>query len=151
VAQAPHQHIQRASRGIMAVARGKSRAHEHLRNRLLAIIWVTIALDIICTLIVFFSEHHASGTQIHNLWDAFLFSTSQLTTASSVASPSTDVGKVLELFFDVYAITVVATLAGSFGAFFHKLSQEHEERCRAEEAAKAAADVERREEVGAPS
>jgi hypothetical protein len=151
VAQAPHQHIQRASRGLLAVARGQSRAHEHLRDRLLAIIWVTIALDIVCTLIVFVTERHAGGTQIHNLWDSFLFATAQLTTASSVASPTTDVGKVLELFFDVYAITVVATMAGSFGAFFHKLSQEHEERCRAEEAARAAAEVERRERVGAPS
>jgi hypothetical protein len=31
---------------------------------------------------------------------------------------------VLELFFDIWAITVVATLAGSFGAFFHARSQE---------------------------
>ncbi|MCW3067230.1 MAG: uncharacterized protein JWN32_4402, partial [Solirubrobacterales bacterium] len=142
MAQAPHQHIQRASRGILAVARGQTRAHEHLRNRLLAIVWITIALDALCTLIVFLTERHASGTQIHDVWDAFLFSTAQLLTASSVASPATDVGKVLELFFDVYAITVVATLAGSFGAFFHRLSQEHEEKCRAEEAARAAAAAE---------
>jgi hypothetical protein len=31
---------------------------------------------------------------------------------------------VLELFFDIWAITVVATLAGSFGAFFHARSKE---------------------------
>ena len=30
----------------------------------------------------------------------------------------------LELFFDLWAITVVATLAGSFGAFFHARSKE---------------------------
>jgi hypothetical protein len=52
-------------------------------------------------------------------------------------------GKVLEIFFDIYAITVVATLAGSFGAFFHRLSQLHEEKCKAEEATKAAAEAER--------
>jgi hypothetical protein len=141
MAQAPHRHVQRASRGLVAVARGKGHAHKHLRDRLLAIIWVTIALDVICTLIVFFAERHSGGTQIHNPWEAFLFSTSQLTTASSVDSPASEVGKVLELFFDVYAITVVATLAGSFGAFFHKLSQDREAREMAVAEAKAAADV----------
>jgi hypothetical protein len=143
VARAPHTHIQRASRGILAVARGDTHAHRHLRDRLLAIVWVTVALDVICTLIVFFAERRAGGTEIHNLWDSFLFASGQLLTASSVASPATDVGKVLEIFFDIYAITVVATLAGSFGAFFHRLSQLHEEKCRAEEAAKAAAEAER--------
>jgi hypothetical protein len=143
VAQAPHKHIQRASRGLLAVARGETHAHRHLRDRLLAIGWVTIALDVACTLIVFFAERRSGGTQIHTLWDAFLFATGQLLTASSVASPSSGVGKVLEIFFDIYAITVVATLAGSFGAFFHRLSQLHEEKCRAEEEAKAAAEGQR--------
>ena len=67
--------------------------------------------------------------------DAFLFSVSQLLTASSVASPQTDPIKVLELLFDIYAITVVAALAGSFGAFFHRRNQE-------QDAAKAAAAAE---------
>ena len=112
MARAPHQHIQRASRGVLAVARGQGHAHRHLRDRLLAIIWVTVALDVACTLIVFFAERHVKGSEIRNLWDAFLFSTSQLITASSVASPTSEIAKVLALFFDVYAITGVATLAG---------------------------------------
>ena len=127
MAAAPHQHIQRASREIFAVARGDSASHIHLRNRVLSIVWVTIALGIVSTFIVYFLERHAEGTQISSLGDAFLFSMSQLLTASSVASPSTSSGKVLELLFDIYAITVVATLAGSFGAFFHKRSEEREQ------------------------
>ena len=81
---------------------------------------MTIAIGIISTFLVFSLERHAEGTQISSLGDAFLFSMSQLLTALSVASPTTEFGKVLELFFDIYAITVVATLAGSFGAFFHR-------------------------------
>jgi hypothetical protein len=42
--------------------------------------------------------------------------------ASSVAAPKTNFDKVVELFFDIWAITVVATVAGSFGAFFHTRS-----------------------------
>jgi hypothetical protein len=98
--------------------------HTHLRRRISTIALVTVFFAAIFTVIVYVSERHAHGTQIHSVFDAFLFSTSQLLTASSVASPATQLGKVLELFFDIYAITVVATLAGSFGAFFHQRSKE---------------------------
>jgi uncharacterized PurR-regulated membrane protein YhhQ (DUF165 family) len=133
VAQAPHTHVQRASRGLLAVARGDRKSHDDLRNRLLAIIWVTLLIMFISTPALYFAERHASGTGIHSLWDAFLFTLSQLVTASSVASPASQTGKVLELAFDIYAITVVATLAGSFGAFFHHRREEDEK-----DAAKAA-------------
>ena len=106
------------------MARGKTATHTHLRRRLLAIFLITAIFAVIFTIIVYFTERHAHHSEIHNLFDAFLFSTSQLLTASSVANPATNVGKVLELFFDIYAIFVVATLAGSFGAFFHARSKE---------------------------
>ena len=38
---------------MIAVVRGECSTHAHLRNRLLAIIWVTIALVVISTLIVY--------------------------------------------------------------------------------------------------
>jgi hypothetical protein len=117
-------HINHASREAIAVARGSTRTHGHLRRRLLTIFAATAFFAAICTVIVYFTERHAQGTEIHNVFDAFLFSTSQLLTASSVATPKTTGGKVLELFFDIWAITVVATLAGSFGAFFHQRSKE---------------------------
>lgn len=117
-------HVSHASREAIAVASGKTPTHTHLRRRLLTIFIVTAFFSALCTAIVYFTERHAHGTEIHNLFDAFLFSTSQLLTASSVASPATNGGKILELFFDIYAITVVATLAGSFGAFFHARSKE---------------------------
>jgi hypothetical protein len=134
---APHKHIQRASREVLAVARADSVAHQHLRDRVLALLWLTLAIDVLATLIVFVTEHGAQGTEIRNLWDAFLFTTGQLLTASSVAAPATSVGKVLEIFFDLYAITVVAALAGSFGAFFHRISEDRREAAKREAAAKA--------------
>lgn len=138
MAAAPHHHIQRASRELYAVVRGATSTHYYLRNRLLAIFWVTVAIGILSTVVVWLAERHAHGTQIHNLWDAFLFAMPQLLTASSVASPTSDFGKVLELLFDIYALTVVATLAGSFGSFFHRRSQEHDA-ARAAAASTAAA------------
>ncbi|HEY4778478.1 MAG TPA: hypothetical protein VIH47_02665 [Solirubrobacterales bacterium] len=117
-------HVNHARREVIAVAQGQTQTHTHLRRRLLTIFLATGFAAVVCTLVVYFTERHAKGTEIHNLFDAFLFSTSQLLTASSVANPKTNLGKVLELFFDIWAITVVATLAGSFGAFFHQRSKE---------------------------
>jgi len=136
VAASPHRHIQNAGRELIRVVRGDTSTHTYLRGRLLTIIWLTLAVGVVSTLIVYFAERHAHGTQIHDLFDAFLFAVSQLLTASSVASPQTDPIRVLELLFDIYAITVVAALAGSFGAFFHRRNQEHDE---AKKAAAAAA------------
>jgi hypothetical protein len=118
----------------MAVARGSSRTHTHLRRRLLIIFGATAVFAVICTLVVYITEHDAKGTEIHTLFDSFLFSTSQLLTGSSVANPTTDLGKVLELVFDLWAITVVASLAGSFGAFFHARSKEMNEEMEKAEA-----------------
>jgi hypothetical protein len=117
-------HARNAHQEVIAVARAKTPTHAHLRRRLLVIFAATAVMAVICTGIVYLTERHAKGTEIHDLFDAFIFSTSQLLTASSVASPQTDFGKVLELFFDLWAISVVATLAGSFGAFFHQRSKE---------------------------
>ena len=89
----------------------------------------------ICTLIVYLTERHAQGSEIHSLFDSFLFTTSQLLTGSSVANPHSDLGKLLELIFDLWAITVVASLAGSFGAFFHARSKEMNDEMEKAEAA----------------
>lgn len=121
--QAGH-HLKNAHREVMAVAQARGKPHTHLRRRLLTIFFATAFIALLSTLVVYFGERHAQGTEIHNLFDAFLFATSQLLTASSVAAPKTNFGKVLEFFFDIWAITVVATLAGSFGAFFHARSKE---------------------------
>src|SRR5262249_9396480 len=106
------------------VARGKTRTHYHLRRRITIIFGATAVFAVLCTLVVYLTEHDAKGTEIHNLFDSFLFTTSQLLTGSSVANPTTNAGKILELVFDLWAITVVASLAGSFGAFFHARSKE---------------------------
>jgi hypothetical protein len=116
--------MKHAGREAMAVARGSSQTHYHLRRRLLIIIGGTAIFAVLCTIVVYLTEHSAKGTEIHTLFDAFLFSASQLLTGSSVANPSTNFGKILELVFDLWAIFVVASLAGSFGAFFHARSKE---------------------------
>jgi hypothetical protein len=116
--------VKHAGHEVMAVARGSSKTHYHLRRRIAIIFGATLIFALLCTLIIFLTERHAKHTEIHNLFDSFLFTTSQLLTGSSVANPATNLGKILELVFDLWAIFVVASLAGSFGAFFHARSKE---------------------------
>jgi hypothetical protein len=143
---ARHRPVKHAGHEVMAVARGQTKTHYHLRRRIAIIFGTTAVFAVICTLVVYLTEHDAKGTEIHSLFDAFLFATSQLLTGSSVANPTTDVGKILELVFDLWAITVVASLAGSFGAFFHARSKEMNE-----EMAKAEALLHRHDAAGPPA
>jgi hypothetical protein len=133
-----HRPVKRAGHEVLAVARGSSRTHYHLRHRILIIFGATAVFAVFCTLVVYLTERHAQGTEINSLFDSFLFTASQLLTGSSVANPTTDLGKILELVFDLWAITVVASLAGSFGAFFHARSKEmNEEMAKERERAEA--------------
>lgn len=138
MAKGPHQHIQRAGREFAAVVRADTRPHEHFRNRLLAILWVTVAVIVLGTLVVFVVEHHRGNPDLDSLYDSFLFTSSQILTASSVAIPATGGIRLLEVFFDIYALTVVAALAGSFGSFFHARSLALNEAADAKAASEAA-------------
>ena len=131
---ARHRPVRHAGHEVVAVARASSKTHYHLRRRILIIFGATAVFAVICTLIVYLTERHAHETEIRTLFDSFLFTTSQLLTGSSVANPHTDLGKLLELVFDLWAITVVASLAGSFGAFFHARSKEMNEEMEKAEA-----------------
>jgi len=72
-------------------------------------------------------ERHAAGTDVKSIGSALLFSSTQLLTVSSqMANPLTTAGRILDVAMDAYAITVVASPAGSFGAFFHGRSHERE-------------------------
>ena len=107
------------------VFRATSDPHLHLRERLLAVGVVTLIVDLVCTLLAYLLERHGPQTDIHTLWDAFFWTSTQLlTVSSSIKNPVTTGGQALDIFMEAYAITVVATLAGSFGAFFHMRSQQ---------------------------
>jgi len=62
---------------------------------------------------------HADQTDIHSLGDAFFFSTVQLLTISSqIANPLTSGGRIVDVALQVWAVIVVASIGGSFAAFF---------------------------------
>jgi hypothetical protein len=117
--------LARAAREIGAVARAETETHRHLRERIVAIALITIAVDLVCTVLIWLFERHAAGTDVRSIGSALFFSSTQLlTVSSSMANPLTTAGRVLDVLMEAYAITVVASLAGSFGAFFHRRSSE---------------------------
>jgi hypothetical protein len=117
--------VGQAAQEVGMVVRGETDTHRHLRERIVAIALVTVAVDLVCTVLVFLFERHAAGTDVKSIGSALFFSSTQLlTVSSSMANPLTTPGRVLDVLMEAYAITVVASLAGSFGAFFHRRSHE---------------------------
>jgi hypothetical protein len=117
--------MRRAAREVGGVLRAETATHLHLRQRLVTIGLVSVVVDLICAVLAYFLERHGAQTEIHSLWKAFFWTSTQLLTVSSqLKNPVTTGGQILDILMEIYAITVVATLAGSFGAFFHKRSVE---------------------------
>jgi hypothetical protein len=117
----------RGVREIGNVLRGATPTHAHLRSRVAFVLGATLLLDAVASVLVLLFERHASGTQITNLGDALFWTSTQLLTVSSqLPNPISTPARVLDIFLQAYAISVVAVLAGSFGAFFHRRGNEQD-------------------------
>ena len=86
---------------------------------------VSVVVNLVCGVLAYLFERHAPGSDIKSIGSALFFSSTQLlTVSSSMTNPLTTAGRVLDVAMEAYAITVVASLAGMFGAFFHRRSEE---------------------------
>ena len=104
---------------IRRVARGETRTHAILRSRLVFLFVTTLSLDLVATILMYLFERHAPNSDIQNVGDAFFWVSAQLTTVSSqMANPVTTPGRVLDIVLEVWAISVVALLAGSLASVF---------------------------------
>jgi hypothetical protein len=112
---------------VLRVARAATPTHEHLRGRLLFLLLATVVVAAIGSVLILVFERHAEGTQITNLGDSVFWTSTQLLTVSSqLPNPISTPARVLDVFLQAYAISAVAILAGSFGAFFHRRSLERD-------------------------
>jgi ion channel len=92
-----------------------------------ALVIVGVA-DAAGTLIMWLVERDAQRSEIHNLWDAFFFSTVQLLTVSSqMRNPVTTGGRIVDIFLELVALVVVTGLAGAFASFFFHMDRGDEE------------------------
>jgi hypothetical protein len=125
-----------ARREFSAVLRAGTPTHARLRDRLTALVIVTVGIDLICAVLALIFERHAPGTQIKSFGSAIFWTSTQLLTVSSqIQNPISLGGRILDVAMEAYAITVVATLAGSIGSFMFRRAHELEQ---TEEGAKPA-------------
>ncbi len=119
--------VRNAGREARAIFRAETPTHRRFRDHLVVIALATVGVDLICAVLAFFLERHAAQTEIETLGSAFFWTTTQLlTVSSSIKNPISTGGRVLDVFMEAYAITVIAALAGAFGAFIQKRGVELE-------------------------
>ena|SRR5690242_15523332 len=112
-------------RELHMVARAVTPTHAHLRARVAFVFAATAVIDVMASVLILIFERHAAGTQITNFGDSVFWTTTQLLTVSSqLPNPISTPARVLDVFLQAWAISAVAALAGSFGAFFHKRTLE---------------------------
>ena len=105
---------------LRRVVRGDTLTHLLLRNRLAMLLLATLVIDAIATALMFLLEHDNPRSGFDDVGGALFWVSAQLTTISSqLPNPVTTPGRVLDVLIQVWAISVVATVAGSFAAFFH--------------------------------
>ncbi len=121
------QPVREEGRDVIDIARASTPTHRRLRSRLVLVLIATVLLDAVASLLIFAFERRAPGTEITNLGDAVFWTSTQLLTVSSqLPNPISTPARVLDVFLQAYAISVVAILAGSFGAFFHRRGMERD-------------------------
>ncbi|MEU5835916.1 hypothetical protein ABZ820_19900 [Streptomyces diacarni] len=124
-----HRVLRSLAEDVWDVVRAASPTHLSLRTRLVKAFVLTVIVDVIAGVCIYFAERHAPTTGVHNFGDALFWTTAQMTTlSSSLTNPLTGVGKAISVLIDIYAITVVSTLAGIFSAFFYRRGEEGEQR-----------------------
>jgi hypothetical protein len=119
--------VRSAGREAIMVARGATPTHNSFRFRLLILLVATVALDAVASVLIFLFERHAAGTEISNFGDSVFWTSTQLLTVSSqLPNPISTPARILDIGLQAYAISAVAFLAGSFGAFFHRRGLERD-------------------------
>jgi hypothetical protein len=110
---------------VRDVLRAGTPTHGRLRDRLVAIAIATVGFDIVCAVLALLFEHHQKQTQIRSFGSALFWTSTQLlTVSSSVQNPISFPGRVLDVVMEIYAITVIGSLAGALGAFLLKRGEE---------------------------
>ena len=114
---------------VRDVVRARTPTHGRLRDQLVGIGVATIGVDVICAVLALLFEQHAKQTQITSIGSALFWTSTQLlTVSSSIQNPISTAARVLDVAMELYAITVVASLAGAIGSFLVKRGTELEKK-----------------------
>jgi hypothetical protein len=117
--------LARAARELRDVLRGATATHRRLRDHLVTIAVVTVGVDLVCAIVALLLERSSAETEVKTFGSALFWTTTQMLTVSSqLKNPISAGGRVLDVFMEIYAITVIATLAGAIGSFLQKRGEE---------------------------
>ncbi len=84
-------------------------------------------VDAAGTVLMWLFENDVGRSEIHNLWDAFFFTTVQLLTVSSqMPNPVTTGGRIVDILLELTALFLVSGIAGVFASFFLNLGRERD-------------------------
>jgi hypothetical protein len=99
--------------------------HSVLRRRLLEALVLVAIVDAVGTFLMWLFERDVARSEIHNVWDAFFFSTVQLLTVSSqMRNPVTAGGRIVDIALELTALCLVSGIAGVFASFFLDLGKQ---------------------------
>ena len=108
-------------RELRRVVVGATEEHTKFRRRIATTILLTLVVDAVGSVLMYVLEHGHKGSQIGSPFRSFFWVTTQLLTVSSqMPNPVTNSGRIVDIFLEIWAITVVASVAGSFAAFLQK-------------------------------
>jgi hypothetical protein len=80
---------------------------------------VTVAFDLVAAAIALAAEHGHEHA-FDSYWAALFWTTTQLLTVSSqLPNPSSTAAHLLDVVLELWSITIVTSVAGSWAAFFH--------------------------------
>ncbi len=124
-------YLAKVVRGLAGTVRhilgAQTPTHGALRDRLVGIALISVVFDLICAGLALHFEQHVKQTDIQSYGSALFWCTTQLLTVSSqIQNPFTVGGRILDVFMEAYAMVVVATMAGSMGAFLIRRAHEAE-------------------------
>ena len=112
-------------RTMMAVVRGSTPNHLHLRERLVFLWGSTVVLDLVFSVLAHLFKTGRPGSGLHDYGDALFWTTTQLLTVSSqLPNPVTASGKVLDVVMQLVAVTIITSQAGALGSFLYRHSME---------------------------
>jgi hypothetical protein len=103
------------------VFRGRTEVHRTFRERLAMAFLATALFDLVAAGLMCWLEQGKAHPGISSFFQSFFWVTTQLLTVSSqMQNPVTTAGRIVDMIAELWAITVVAAVVGSFAAFLQK-------------------------------
>lgn len=107
---------QYARKEIVDLFRGNKERHRRLHGRLLAILLLSVILDLVIASVLYFADKPSGvGGDFFKSW---VWTTSQIVAGGSSLSVTAWWVHFIEVFSQIYMVTVIAAVAGSFASYF---------------------------------